>query len=190
VRLKALTTNGRLPFVFEASGSQTHFTNGYDPDPRARTIFAFPRPETLARHIHDAETNPTASTWRAKVRRLPPLVEQGLRDAQIVAVRAVERSLAEARFSRSLVQMATGAGKTFMAITSIHRLRKYGGFTRVLFLVDRKTLADQALGEFMDYQTQDDSRLFTEPHTADKLTAAGGQRSFGSTICVRTSISL
>jgi len=49
VRLKALTRDGRLPFVFEASGSETHFTNGYDPHPRARRIFAFPQPATLAR---------------------------------------------------------------------------------------------------------------------------------------------
>ena len=35
VRLKALTVYGRLPFMFEASGSETHFTNGYDPQPRA-----------------------------------------------------------------------------------------------------------------------------------------------------------
>jgi len=51
IRLKALTTGGRLPFVFEASGSETHLTNGYDPAPRARRIFSFPRPATLARTI-------------------------------------------------------------------------------------------------------------------------------------------
>lgn len=47
VRLKSLTKDGRLPFVFEASGSETHFTNGFDPEPRARAIFNFPRPETV-----------------------------------------------------------------------------------------------------------------------------------------------
>ena len=49
VRLKALTIEGRLPFVIEASGSETHLTTGFDPEPRARRVFAFPRPETLAR---------------------------------------------------------------------------------------------------------------------------------------------
>ena len=38
-RLSALTEDGRLPFVFEASGRETHFTNGYDPDARARRVF-------------------------------------------------------------------------------------------------------------------------------------------------------
>src|SRR3954466_9243668 len=55
VRLKALTREGRLPFVFEASGSEIHFTNGYDPHSRARRMFAFPQPDTLARIVRDAE---------------------------------------------------------------------------------------------------------------------------------------
>lgn len=44
VRLAAKTQDGRLLFVFEASGTDTHFTNGFDPDPRARQIFNLPRP--------------------------------------------------------------------------------------------------------------------------------------------------
>src|SRR3954449_10261376 len=71
VRLKALTKDGRLPFIFEASGSETHFTNGFDPSPRARRIFNVPRPETLARVLRDAESDPDGPTWRAKVRNMP-----------------------------------------------------------------------------------------------------------------------
>jgi hypothetical protein len=37
-----------LPFVYESTGAETHFTNALDPEPRARTAFAFHRPETLA----------------------------------------------------------------------------------------------------------------------------------------------
>jgi type I restriction enzyme R subunit len=47
-QLAAVTVGDRLPFVFEASGAETHFTNGYDPEPRARQIFSFPQPATLA----------------------------------------------------------------------------------------------------------------------------------------------
>jgi len=57
VRLKALTTDGRLPFVSEASGTETHFTNGFDPEPRARLIFNFPKPATLARAIRAANSS-------------------------------------------------------------------------------------------------------------------------------------
>jgi hypothetical protein len=117
---------GRLPFVFEASGSETHFTNGYDPDPRARAVYAFARPESLARILRDAGGDPEAPMWRAKVQHLPPLVEAGLRPAQVDAIHGIERSLAEQRHDRSLVKMATGAGKTFAAVTEAYRLLKRG----------------------------------------------------------------
>lgn len=173
VRLKALTVGGRLPFAFEASGSETHMTNGYDPTPRARRIFAVPTPATLARFVREAEADPERPTWRAKVAHLPPLDTAGLRPAQITAITGVERSLAEQHFDRSLVQMATGAGKTFTAVTTAYRLLKHGGFRRVLFLVDRNNLADQTLAEFGNYRTPDDGRRFTEIYNVDKLTGAG-----------------
>ncbi|WP_345770382.1 DEAD/DEAH box helicase family protein, partial [Blastococcus saxobsidens] len=173
VRLKALTLDDRLPFVFEASGSEVHVTNGYDPVPRARRIFTFPRPETLARTIRDAETDPAAATWRAKVRSMPALITEGLRPAQITAIEGIERSLAEQRYSRSLVQMATGAGKTYTAVTTCYRLLKHGGFRRILFLVDRNNLGSQTLAEFQNYATPDDGRRLTEIYNVNALTSAG-----------------
>jgi type I restriction enzyme R subunit len=173
VRLKAVSTDGRLPFVFEASGSETHFTNGYDPNPRARRVFAFPQPLTLARTLRDAAADPERPTWRGKVAAMPVLDDKLLRPAQITAIGGIERSLAEQRFDRSLVQMATGAGKTHAAVTSAYRLLKFGGFNRVLFLVDRNNLADQTLAEFQNYRTPDDGRRFTEIYNVDKLTGAG-----------------
>jgi hypothetical protein len=95
VRLKAVTTGGRLPFVFEASGSETHFTNGYDPNPRARRIFAFPQPATLARTLRDVDADPEHPTWRGKVTVSPVLDGRLLRPAQITAINGIERSLAE-----------------------------------------------------------------------------------------------
>ncbi|YAL83652.1 DEAD/DEAH box helicase family protein [Dermacoccaceae bacterium W4C1] len=173
IRLKSLTTEGRLPFVFEASGTETHFTNGYDPDPRARRLFSFPQPSTLSRILRTAEADPQAPTWRAKVRHLPDLDTSALRPAQITAITGVEQSLAAQHFDRSLVQMATGAGKTYTAVTLAYRLLKYGGFTRILFLVDRNNLADQTIAEFQNYRTPGDGRRFTEIYNVDKLTRAG-----------------
>lgn len=173
VRLAAKTTEGRLPFVFEASGVETHFTNGFDPQPRARLLFAIPRPETLARILRDADAAPQAPTWRAKVRGLPALSTTTLRPAQIDAINGIEASLAGGHFDRSLVQMATGAGKTFTAVTEAYRLLKHGGFNRILFLVDRNNLADQTLGEFQNYRTPDDGRRFTELYNVAKLSSAG-----------------
>ncbi len=173
VRLSVVARDGRLPFVFEASGTETHFTNGYDPEPRSRRLFAFPRPETLARILRDVEEDTERPTWRAKVENLPALKVDGLRPAQVDAIRATERSLAEQRFDRSLVQMATGAGKTYTAVTLAYRLLRYGGFRRVLFLVDRNNLGEQTHNEFKAYRTPDDGRLFTEVHNVDMLTSAG-----------------
>lgn len=174
VRRKALDPEGRLPFVFEASGTETHFTNGFDPDPRARQLFHFPKPETLAVTIRAAAQNPgEVITWRGKLRTMPALDEASLRLAQIDAVRGLERSLTEQRFDRSLVQMATGAGKTYAAVTESYRLLKWGGFKRILFLVDRNNLGDQTMGEFQNFRAPDDGRRFTELYNVAKLARGG-----------------
>ena len=173
MRGRSVTVDGRLPFVFEASGAETHFTNGLDPSPRARRIFNFPQPQFLIRLLRDLEGDAERPTWRAKVNSLPPLDTEHLRPAQIEAVTGIERSLKEQRFDRSLIQMATGAGKTFTAITSTYRLLHDGGFSRVLFLVDRNNLADQTLAEFQNYRTPGDGRRFTELYNVDKLSSAG-----------------
>lgn len=168
-KLRATMVDGKLPFVFEASGSETHFTNGYDPHPRARAVFNFPKPETLLAIIADARTNPDAPTWRGALQTMPKLDERALRPAQITAIKGIERSLREQRFDRSLVQMATGAGKTYTAVTASYRLLRFGGFKRVLFLVDRNNLADQTAAEFANFRTPDDGRRFTELYPVDKL---------------------
>ena len=137
----ALLVADELPFIFEASGTETHFTNLYDPEPRARYIFNFPKPETLARIIRKSD-DPLGATWRACVQSMPSLDGYDLRPASHRAVLAIEQSLKSNQHSKSLVQMATGAGKTRMAVTESYRLLKFGGFNRVLFLVDRNNLGD------------------------------------------------
>jgi type I restriction enzyme R subunit len=168
----AVLINEELPFVYEASGSETNFTNVYDPEPRARRIFNFQKPETLARIIRESETHKHA-TWRGRVQELPDTEGYDLRPASRRAVIAIEKSLKDNQHSRSLVQMATGAGKTRMAVTESYRLLKHGGFNRVLFLVDRNNLGDQTLREFRDFTTPDDGRKFTDLYNVDKLTGSG-----------------
>ena len=168
-RDNAVTVDGRLPFVFEATGVETRFTNGFDPDPRARSLFSFPQPATLARIVRDG----VDGAWRRRVREMPPFDHYPMRPAQFDAVGGVEHALAEAKHSRSLVQMATGAGKTYFAVTESYRLLKYGNFNRILFLVDRNNLGDQTLREFQNYSTPDDGRKFTELYNVAKLTSAG-----------------
>jgi len=168
----AVLNRDELPFIYEASGTETRFTNLYDPDPRARQIFNFQKPETLARIIRESENNSQA-TWRGRVHTIPDTEGYDLRPASRRAVIAIEESLKANQHSRSLVQMATGAGKTRMAVTESYRLLKHGGFTRVLFLVDRNNLGDQTLREFRDFTTPDDGRKFTDLYNVDKLTGSG-----------------
>jgi type I restriction enzyme R subunit len=73
-----------LPFLYESTGVETHFTNGLDPEPRARPTFAFHRPELLAdclRYDLSGTAGGVAeppSTFLSRVRSLPPLIEDGL----------------------------------------------------------------------------------------------------------------
>jgi type I restriction enzyme R subunit len=67
--------------------------------------------------------------------------------------------------------MATGTGKTLLAVTSIYRLIKFGGARRVLFLVDRANLGEQAEKEFQSFRTPDDNRKFLELYTIQRLTS-------------------
>ena len=67
--------------------------------------------------------------------------------------------------------MATGSGKTIAAITAIYRLIKYAGARRVLFLVDRSNLGEQAEKEFQGYRGPDSHRLFTELYNVQRLTS-------------------
>lgn len=94
----------------------------------------------------------------------------GLWRNKVEAITNLERSLYNDR-PRALIQMATGSGKTLMAITSIYRLIKYGGGRRVLFLVDRQNLGEQAETEFQNYRTPDDNRKFTELYNVQRLTS-------------------
>jgi type I restriction enzyme R subunit len=168
----AVLQRDEIPFIYEASGTETHFTNLYEPEPRARKLFNFQKPETLARIVRESENHKQA-TWRGRVHTIPDTEGYDLRPASRRAVIAIEESLKANQHSRSLVQMATGAGKTRMAVTESYRLLKHGGFTRVLFLVDRNNLGDQTLREFRDFTTPDDGRKFTDLYNVDKLTGSG-----------------
>jgi type I restriction enzyme R subunit len=167
-----------LPFLFEATGEIVRFTDGRDPAPRSREVFHFFRPEQL----HDWSRQP--DTLRHRLREaLPALPERDLRDCQISAVTGLEKSLASNK-PRALVHMATGAGKTFTAITAVYRLLKFGGAKRVLFLVDTRNLGKQAHQEFMAYAPPDDARKFTELYTVQRLASSTIDQ--GAQVCIST----
>ncbi|WP_243217798.1 type I restriction-modification enzyme R subunit C-terminal domain-containing protein [Methylobacter sp. S3L5C] len=155
-----------LPFLFESTGQIIRFTNGRDPIPRSRELFHFFKPEQLSLWLAQPET-----LRRRLAEQMPVLPERNLRDCQVSAVTGLEKSLAQNK-PRALVHMATGAGKTFTAITSVYRLLKFGGAKRVLFLVDTRNLGKQAHQEFMAYSPPDDGRKFTELYNVQRLASS------------------
>jgi len=153
-----------LPFAYESTGVETFFRYLRDPESRSRRVFAFLKPETFLEWLSQG------NTLRARLRGMPPLITEGLRRCQVEAIGNLERSFAEAR-PRALIQMASGSGKTFAAVTFVYRLIKFANAKRVLFLVDRNTLGRQTLQEFQQYRTPDDGRKFTELYNVQRLTS-------------------
>ncbi|MFA5412644.1 MAG: type I restriction-modification enzyme R subunit C-terminal domain-containing protein [Candidatus Micrarchaeia archaeon] len=154
-----------LPFAYESTGVETFFRDKRDPDARSRQVFAFHRPETLLEWANDD------TTLRARLKKLPPLIKEGLRPCQVEAITNLEKSLASGK-PRALIQMASGSGKTYTAVNSIYRLIKFGKARRVLFLVDRSNLGRQAKKEFMQFVTPDDGRKFTDLYNVQHLTTS------------------
>ncbi|WP_339648988.1 type I restriction-modification enzyme R subunit C-terminal domain-containing protein [Halopseudomonas pelagia] len=164
-KLKWVNNQQPLPFVYESTGIITRFTDGRDPAPRSREVFNFPTPESLAEWFGQPDT------LRTRLQHMPPLNTDGLRDCQITAISKLEDSFKQDK-PRALVQMATGSGKTFTAITATYRLLKHAGAKRVLFLVDTKNLGEQAEQEFMAFLPNDDNRKFTELYSVQRLKSA------------------
>jgi type I restriction enzyme R subunit len=165
-KLRYIQRSGEpLPFLYEATGVLVRFTDQRDPKPRSREVFSFQRPETLIAWLFQQRS------LRSRLHDLPALDPAGLRDCQIDAITNLDASLKQAK-PRALVQMATGSGKTFTAITSIYRLLKHARVRRVLFLVDTRNLGEQAEQEFLAFTPNDDNRKFTELYTVTRLASS------------------
>ena len=153
-----------LPFAYESTGVETYFRDLRDPEPCSRRVFSFHRPETLNEWIFQDDT------LRKRLQNMPPLITEGLRECQKIAIENLDESFERAR-PRALIQMATGSGKTYTAVSFIYRLIKYAKAKRVLFLVDRSNLGRQTKKEFQQYVTPDDGRKFTELYNIQHLTS-------------------
>ena len=183
-KLKWVNNKEPLPFLYESTGIITRFTDGRDPKPRSREVFNFHRPETIKEWLVQGDS------LRARLQHIPelnpnklPAKELRLRDCQETAITNLETSFKEDR-PRALIQMATGAGKTYTAITSIYRLLKHAHGKRILFLVDTKNLGEQAEQEMMSYVPIDDNRKFTELYNVQRLKSSFVAKD--SQVCIST----
>lgn len=159
---KWIKNSYKIRFAYEATDKITRFTDYNDIKYRSREVFSFHRPETLKALAEQEDT------IRNNIKNLPALDETGFRKCQINAINNLDTSFANNR-PRALVQMATGAGKTYTAITCVYRLIKHGKMNRVLFLVDTKSLGEQAEREFLAYTPNDDNRYFSQLYNVCRL---------------------
>ena len=161
-KFKWIKADYEIRFAYEATGKLIHFTDYNDEKYRAREVFNFHQPKELQRLLKQDDT------IRNRMKHFPDFDTTGFRKCQIAAIDNLEKSFSENK-PRALIQMATGAGKTFTAITAVYRLLKFAGVNRILFLVDTKGLGEQAEREFLAYHPTDDNRSFSEIYGVRRL---------------------
>ncbi len=183
-KLKWVNNNEPLPFLYESTGVITRFTDGRDPKPRSREVFTFHRPETLSEWLEQG------SSLRTRLNHIPqlnpsilPARELGLRDCQEIVITKLEDSLKLDK-PRALIQMATGAGKTYTAITSMYRILKHAKGKCILFLVDTKNLGEQAEQEMLSFTPSDDNRKFTELYAVQRQKSSNVPKD--TQVCIST----
>ncbi len=137
----------RVPFLFSTNGEVIWFHDIRHPLERSRPVADYPTPAALEERL--------ARDFDADVRKLlaTPNTHHRLRPYQIAANAGVEQAIGDRR-RRMLVAMATGCGKTFTTVNQIYRLMKAGVARRVLFLVDRRALAAQAVRAFAAFEPE------------------------------------
>ncbi len=137
----------RVPFLYSTNGEVIWHYDVRHKLNRSRQIFGFHTPdallEMLARNFQAACDTLTAS----------PNDHPFLREYQRKANEDTEKAIA-ARKRAMLIAMATGTGKTFTLVNQIYRLMKSGVAKRVLFLVDRRALAAQAVKAFNSFEAE------------------------------------
>lgn len=144
----------RVPFLWSSNGKEIHYRDVRHPLNLARQVADYPTPgairEALGRDVEAA----------LKTLRALPNDHPKLRPYQRDANAATEAAMAERR-REMLIAMATGTGKTFTEVNQIYRLLRSGVAKRILFLVDRRALAAQAVQAFNAFRP-DGSSKFTD----------------------------
>jgi type I restriction enzyme R subunit len=133
-----------VPFLYSSNGEKIYFIDVRLEEAYSRELTHFHSPTAL---IEMFEQNYDFSWFKEH-----PIENPRLHDFQRLAVEKTEGALAGGRRSM-LIAMATGTGKTFTTVSQIYRLLESKQYRRVLFLVDRRALAVQAVREFASFAT-------------------------------------
>jgi type I restriction enzyme R subunit len=136
----------RVPFLYSTNGKDIRHHDVRPALSRSRPIFGFHTPEALIEKL-DFNLEDRSTTFFD----IPDNTR--MRPYQREACDAIGRAIVD-RKRTMLVAMATGTGKTFTIVNLIYRLMKAGVAKRVLFLVDRRALAAQAVRAFSSFETE------------------------------------
>jgi type I restriction enzyme R subunit len=137
----------KVPFLYASNGEIVWFADVRTNNYVSRQISNFHTPKALKEMFE--KKNQTSFDWLKH--NLPKQIER-LRYYQVEAIESIESELRKGR-REMLIAMATGTGKTFFTVAQIYRLLESKLARRILFLVDRKALAAQAVREFNSFQT-------------------------------------
>jgi type I restriction enzyme, R subunit len=145
----------RVPFLYSSNGELIYFVDVREEFNLSRQIAGFHTPEALremfARHQ-------AGYTW---LQSHPSHEIGGIRPYQKAAIAATEAAIIQGKRAL-LVAMATGTGKTFTTVAQVYRLLKSQTVKRVLFLVDRRALAAQAVRAFASFNTPQGNKFTQE----------------------------
>lgn len=136
-----------VPFLYSTNGEVIWHHDVRHALNRSHQIAAFHSPEAL-REFLERDTEAAADALLSL-----PNDHTRLRPYQREANAAIERAI-ENRKRQMLVAMATGTGKTFTMVNEVYRLMKSGAAKRILFLVDRRALAAQAVRAFASFEPE------------------------------------
>lgn len=136
----------RVPFLYSSNGELIYYLDVRDSKNISRQIYSFHTPEAME-SLFNAKRE-TALQWLKD----KPTNTPGLRPYQKEAIQAFENNLEDGK-RLMLLAMATGTGKTFTTVNLVYRMMASGYAKRILFLVDRKSLAAQAVTAFASFDT-------------------------------------
>ena len=146
----------RVPFLYATNGEIIWFLDTRPSKRISRQVGNFHTADALAAKFGNEAKS--AADWLLDT---PPERIERLRDYQRKSILAVEGGILDGRRDM-LVAMATGTGKTYLTVAQIYRLLESKIVKRVLFLVDRKALAAQAVREFNAFNTPKGNKLTQE----------------------------
>ncbi len=151
-----------VPFLYSTNGETIWFHDVRHKLNRSRRVARFHTPAAL-REAFGRDFDAGCGWFSSH-----PNAHSRLRSYQVEANAAIEQAIGD-RKRQMLVAMATGTGKTFTMVNEVYRLLESGVGKRILFLVDRRALAAQAVKAFASFEPEPNKKF-------DKLYEVYSQR--------------